>query len=70
MAVAVTAGTGFEVAGAPRLLFTGDYDFSQDGNWDVGPNETFVLVRGDPATRGRLLMVLNWFDELRRGAAK
>ena len=64
MAVSVRAGSTFTAEGAPRVLFDGDYDFSQDANWDVGPGPTFIMVRGDPATHGRLLVVLDWFSEL------
>ncbi len=55
----------FQVVGAPRELLAGTWDFSQQNNWDVAPDGRFIMVRGDPASSGRLLVVLNWFDELK-----
>ena len=55
-----------EVAGQPRELFSGSYDFSQAKNWDMDRNGRFVFIRSDPATVGRLLVITNWFEELRR----
>jgi eukaryotic-like serine/threonine-protein kinase len=64
MAVPVRTGPAFEALGPPRLLFAGAYDFSQMDNWDAGPDGRFIMVRGDPASRGQFLVVLNWFAEL------
>jgi hypothetical protein len=66
MAVSIRSGASFETTGPPRELFGGSFDFFQDGNWDVGPDGRFVLVRGDPVSRGQLMMVVNWFEEVRR----
>ena len=55
----------FEVTGPPRELVAGSYDFSQDNNWDVGPDGRLIMVRGDPASVGRLLVVVNWLEELK-----
>ena len=55
--------------GAPQLLFAGAYDFSQDANWAVSPDGTFIMIKADPTTGRQLRVVFNWFDEL-RGASK
>ena len=55
-----------ELAGRPRELFAAPYDFSQLGNWDLDRNGRFIFVRSDPATVGRLMVVTNWFEELKR----
>ncbi len=59
-AVRVRTGAAFAVLGPPEVLFRGDYDFSQDPNWDVGPDGQFIMVRSDPATRGQLRVVVGW----------
>jgi serine/threonine-protein kinase len=64
MADVATKGA-FQVVGAPRELLAGTWDFSQQNNWDVAPDGRFIMVRGDPAASGRLLVVLNWFDALK-----
>ena len=61
----IRTSPAFQLLGTPRLLFTGGYDFSQEDNWDVGPDGRFIMVRADPATRGQFLAVLNWFEELK-----
>jgi eukaryotic-like serine/threonine-protein kinase len=65
MAAAVRTSPTFETLGPPQLLFSGTYDFSQEDNWDVGPDGRFIMVRGDPASRGQFLVVLSWFAELK-----
>jgi serine/threonine-protein kinase len=66
MAVPVQTRPVFRVTGVPRdLIGEGLYDFSQDDNWDVGPDGSLVIVRGDPASIGKLMVVTNWFDEIR-----
>ncbi len=64
MAASIRTSPTFQLLGTPRELFTGGYDFSQEDNWDVGPDGQFIMVRADPATRGQFLAVLNWFEEL------
>ncbi|HWA16072.1 MAG TPA: hypothetical protein VG817_06560, partial [Gemmatimonadales bacterium] len=66
MTMPVQTRPTFRVTGAPRAV-TGEglYDFSQDDNWDVGPDGSLVIVRGDPASVGKLMVVTNWFDEIR-----
>ncbi len=66
MAVPIRTSPTFEVMGKPRVLFSGGYDFSQQDNWDAGPDGRFIMVRADPASRGQFLVVLNWFEELKR----
>jgi hypothetical protein len=50
--------------GAPRTLFSGAFDFSQEPNWSPSPDGTFVMVKGDPTIGRQLRVVFNWFDEL------
>ena len=72
MAVAVDGTNGFR-AGAPRALFEGAYLY-QGANgpmYDVAPDgEHFVFIRaarGDEGPRdGRLILVQNFFEELKR----
>jgi hypothetical protein len=68
LAMPVQTRPAFRVTGPPRQA-SGDglYDFSQDDNWDVGPDGSVIIVRGDPASVGKLMVVLNWFDEIRSG---
>ena len=68
MSVAVQTGTGVRVLGAPRELFTAEYDFSQDTNWDVtADGRRFVFVRNDAAAPRGLVVILNWFEVVRGG---
>ena len=48
----------------PQLLFTGAFDFSQEMNWSVGPDDAFIMVKADPTTGRQLRVVFDWFDEL------
>ena len=50
--------------GAPQLLFTGTFDFSQERNWAMNPDGSFIMIRADPTTGRQLRVVFNWFDEL------
>ncbi len=59
-------GPAVELAARPRELFSAPFDFSQARNWDMDRNGRFVFVRSDPATVGRLMVITNWFEELRR----
>ncbi len=70
MAVAVQPGANFAVRGAPQLLFSGPFDFSQDRNWSPSPDGTFIMVKGDPAMGRQLRVVFNWFEELRGAGRK
>jgi len=64
-AVPVRTGARFQLRGAPVMLFSGPYDFTQTGNWTGGPNGRFLMIKGDPTTTTRFQVVLNWFAELR-----
>jgi serine/threonine-protein kinase len=64
MAVGVRGDSTF-AAGRPQALFTVPFDVTQVGNWDVGPDGRFIVVRGDPATTRQFQVVLNWFEELK-----
>jgi eukaryotic-like serine/threonine-protein kinase len=64
LAVTITTAPTF-TAGRPIELFTGRYDLTQAGNWDVQPDGRFVMVKADPATTRQFQVVLNWFEELR-----
>jgi serine/threonine-protein kinase len=65
LATRVSTTPSFGVIGKPETLFEAGYDFSQDRNWDVGPDDRFLMVRGDPASGTSLRVVFNWFEELR-----
>jgi serine/threonine-protein kinase len=65
MAVPVRGGPRFQVLGPAVELFTRPYDFTQSGNWTLGPNGRFLMIKGDPATTTRFQVVLNWFEELK-----
>lgn len=69
VAVDVTASPVLAV-GRPDSLFTGSYLFNQVGNWDVLPDRRFLMIKGDSRTAGELVVVMNWFEELREGAGK
>jgi eukaryotic-like serine/threonine-protein kinase len=64
LAVPITTAPTF-TAGRPTELFTGPYDFTQQINWDVGPDGRFVMVKADPATTRQFQVVLNWFEEVK-----
>ncbi len=68
MAVEVDGSVGSFVPSAPVPLFSGQYDFSQDGNWAVGPDRQFVMIKSDPTTSRQFQVVLNWFEELKAKA--
>ena len=65
LAARVSTTSSFAVIGRPETLFEAGYDFTQDRNWDVGPDGRFLMVRGDPASGTSLRVVFNWFEELR-----
>jgi len=68
MAVAVTAGAELTLS-APQMLFDQPYAYGQTitiPNYDVSPDgQRFLMIRIDP-TAGRLNVILNWLDELKR----
>ena len=69
-AVNVDTDTGFR-PGVPRLLFEAPYisDFIDQGNpnYDVSlDGEQFLMVRGNADAALQLVVVQNWFEELKR----
>jgi len=54
--------------GAPRVLFSGAFDFSQEQNWSPSPDGTFIMVKGDPTIGRQLRVVFNWFGALAGGS--
>jgi Tol biopolymer transport system component len=71
MAVDVTTDGKFH-AGRPRLLFEGRYEaYSLTTSYDVSPDgQQFTMVKaGEPApTPAQFNVVLNWDEQLKRGA--
>ena len=67
MAVPLRAWTCFEVTGPAVQLFSGPYDFTQQGNWTAAPGGRLLMIKGDPAMSTRFQVVLNWYDELKAG---
>ena len=65
LAVPVRTGSRFQLMGAPTALFTRPYDFTQTGNWTLGPRGRFLMIKADPTTTTRFQVVFNWFEELR-----
>ncbi|WP_411281368.1 protein kinase domain-containing protein [Gemmatimonas sp.] len=65
MSVVHRSLSGSEAFGAPQLLFNGAYDFSQDHNWTLSPDGSFIMIKADPTTGRQLRVAFNWFDELR-----
>jgi hypothetical protein len=65
MAARISTGPSFRVIGRPEMLFETGHDFTQDRNWDVGPDGRFLMVRADPASGTSLRVVFNWFEEVR-----
>ncbi|MBM3820505.1 MAG: hypothetical protein FJW14_16010, partial [Acidimicrobiia bacterium] len=68
MAVTVTTGTNITLS-TPRVLFDQRYSFASNttvANYDISSDgQRFVMVK-DESDSGRLNLVLNWFEELRR----
>ena len=67
MAVSVDTSGGIRT-GRPRVLFQGDFEYAQRlRNYDVAPDGRFLMVQvPESAERGRLVVVINWFEELER----
>ncbi len=69
MSVAHSPLPGSRAFGDPQLLFNGAYDFSQERNWSLSADGSFVMIKADPTAGRQLRVAFNWFDEL-RGASK
>ncbi len=65
MSVVHQPHSGSDAYSAPQLLFDGAYDFSQDHNWTLSPDGSFIMIKADPTTGRQLRVAFNWFDELR-----
>ena len=65
LAVPVFIGPRFRLKGPPVALFTRPYDFTQTGNWTLGPGGRFLMIKADPSTTTRFQIVFNWFEEIR-----
>src|SRR5262249_25747365 len=68
MAVAVTIRSDEVILSAPRLLFDRQYPFeaSTIPNYDVSLDGTKFLMVKDDVGAGRLNVILNWTEELKR----
>ena len=64
MSVAHRPASASGAFGAPQMLFSGAFDFSQEHNWSPNPDGSFVMIKADPTMGRQLRVVLNWFDEL------
>jgi Tol biopolymer transport system component len=64
MSVAHHSVSGVGAFGTPQMLFSGGFDFSQDRNWALSPDGSFIMIRADPTMGRQLRVVFNWFDEL------
>jgi hypothetical protein len=66
MAVAVTTDPEFE-AGRPELLFEGDFFLGtqRDHVYDVASDGRFLMIQTN-ASASRLILVTNFFEELKR----
>jgi dipeptidyl aminopeptidase/acylaminoacyl peptidase len=64
MAVAHDPHSSSRAFAAPKVLFGGAFDFSQERNWSVSPDGTFIMIEADPTSGRQLRVVFNWFDEL------
>lgn len=73
LAVTVETATGFST-GNPRVLFTGDYFFGATPSYDLHPDGLrFLMLKTEdvatsslPAEFTSLVVVENWFEELKR----
>jgi hypothetical protein len=73
MSVPVTTGSTF-AAGTPAKLFDAPYffGFGPGRNYDVSSDgQRFLMLKpsdadGEPASAARLVLIQNWFEELKR----
>jgi len=58
--------------GSPKLLFTGTYSLADTRNYDISlDGQSFLMIKDveqaeETSARTELIMVLNWFEELKR----
>lgn len=68
-AAAVRHSAALDVS-EPTLLFDGPYASSAGGSgsqtYDVAADERFLMVKRDDVSTSRLVIVLNWTEELKR----
>jgi hypothetical protein len=59
--------TGKAPSSGPQVLFSGDYPFGpQVANYDVSPDgKRFLMLKGRQWPEGQVVVVMNWFSELR-----
>ena len=69
MAANVSSGPEFRFR-APEMLFESEYLHDRRiPSYDVGPDGRFLMIKpltGEGAARRELIVVLNWFEELKR----
>ena len=74
MVVSIQNEPTFKI-GVPELLFEGEYRVSTPGqtsNYDISPDgQLFLMIKedeqtGETSTRQEIIIVFNWFDELKR----
>ncbi len=67
-AVSLDAGGAEPAFGKPTALFADDYQFGAGvsiPNYDLTPDGRFIMIRRGP-NDGKLRIVLNWTEELKR----
>ena len=66
MSVSVRSTDPFDYT-VPRLLFEGSYDEGYNRDWDVTPDgQRFLMMKANEVETGDFVIVLNFFDELKR----
>lgn len=69
MVVPVRSTPRFEVTGPSSALFSGDYDFSNERNWDVLPDGRFIMIKSSPGVRREIRVMTNWIQNVDFGAS-
>jgi serine/threonine protein kinase/Tol biopolymer transport system component len=64
MAVDVSTTPVF-TAGRPKRLFEGSY-LQDTGSYDIAPDGRFLMIKYEPHALTELVLVQNWFEELKR----
>ena len=58
--------------GNPEILFTGTYSLADSRNYDISPDgQRFLMIKDvgqteEESARAEVIVVLNWFEELKR----